>query len=748
MERDFVRAGAAGDVVSAPEGHPEEPQTATEATSEGPDREWAFYNDLIKTGLEYEKRWRHEAARAERQYFGPDEDVETNQDPTDNRKNDINDKTALIHANVDVLKPLVYSNTPIPVVRRRFRGDGRVDPTALYCAEVGQRLAEYLVDTEDFDATMQLVRDDRLIAGRGVSRVVYKADFEPVEMTPEQIAAMAVAGEGAEPPMRKTEERVCPVHMDWRRAVFAPSESWRTMPWIAYEVPMTRAKIEQRFGKEKAEQIGYNSKGLIHGRDAMRVESEDGFGGMRSTETGARQRSPFDTATIWEFWNREEQEVVWFSPEYPYGVLDRISDPLGLKNFFPSPKPILSSRKGDTMTPRPDIAYYENRANEIKKASAKLEEILNVMSVSAFVPGQMQDDVQRILSGKSQIIPIAAWMKFLEKGGASGIMQWLPLDAMVVAIQALVALREQAKMAMFEASGVSDLMRAQGDPNETATAQELKGRYAGMRLSDLQKEAAIHARDLLNLMMEIALEHFDTETIARITDLDLPVTEAERMQIAVTKQMQEQAYADAMEMVQVAAALAEAGMIDPSMVPEPPPEPPKVEVPPTSYEAVHAKLRDDFMRQVTLNIETDSTILADEASDKEQRIEFLSAFSQLAQGLMPMVSSGQITMATIKELLLFGIRGFPKARTLENMINDLPDEVETQQAPAVEIQVAQIKGEIDKEIAALESADKQKDRDHERQMKGVDLVADAAQMAAEGAGDPPAPPPEPQPQGA
>ena len=37
----------------------------------------------------------------------------------------INDEVALIHSNIEVLKPLIYSDTPQPVVRRRWRGDFR-----------------------------------------------------------------------------------------------------------------------------------------------------------------------------------------------------------------------------------------------------------------------------------------------------------------------------------------------------------------------------------------------------------------------------------------------------------------------------------------------------------------------------------------------------------------------------------------------------------------------------------------------
>ena len=304
-------------------------------------------------------------------------------------------------------------------------------------------------------------------------------------------------------------------------------------------------------------------------------------------------------------------------------------------------------------------------------------------------------------------------------------------------MNALTALREAAKAAMFEASGVSDVMRAQCDPNETATAQQIKGRYAGLRLSERQKRMAVYARDMIRLMLEIGLEHFDTETIAEITGLDLPMTELARAAMLAEQQAIQAQYQRLVEMHAALVQGIKQGLMQGP--PPPPPEPPtKVDIPETSWELVHAQLRDDFKRKITVSIETKSTVLVDEQEDKDSRIEFLAAFSTFIQQTQPLIATGAFDFKLVKELLLFGVRGFPKSRTLETLITSLPDEPEGKPPEDTQVQVAKIKAEVDKMLGEMDSAEKEKDRQHEMKMKGVDLIKDAAEMAGE-AGQPPQP---------
>lgn len=738
-KREIVEAAAAGDDIIAHEnmrdGEKYEPENDTEAAESGPDDNWRFWDGQIKAGLLHERRWRHEALECERLYFGEDNDPGNAGADDVVRDNRISDKTSLIHANIEVLKPLLFSETPQPVVRRRFRGDGKTDETDLMAAEAGQRIAQFLLDTEPFDEAMESVRDDWLIAGRGAGRVYYKADIAEIEIDD------PATGQAMRMPV-KTMERVCPRPTEWRRLVLAPSHSWDNMPWLAFEIPYTRSMCEKRFGEEIAARINYGQKGLVGSSHALREDDRDVDNRLiEDGETGERAISPFDTVMVWEIWNKDTQEVIWWSGSYTDGLLDKEPDPLGLEGFWPMPKPLLATTKGEQLTPRPSIKYYERRAKEVDLASEKLKTILDVVSVSGMFPGQMADEVKKLLDGTNQMIPVESWLKLMEKGGTNNIIQWLPLQHMIAAIQALITLREQSKQAMFESSGVSDIMRSQGDPNETATAQQIKGRYAGLRLSDRQRKMGTYARDMLRLMVEIAIEHFDTDYLADITGLDLPMTEMDRQMMQMQKQMAQQEFERLSQMHGMIAQAIEAGQMQ-GPVP-PPPEPPEdVKIPGTSWELVHERLRTDYGRKISVTIETNSTVLADEQADKEARIEFLAAFSQFVSQLAPLAGSGQFDYKTVKELLLFGVRGFPKSRTLEGLIASLPDEPQGEPKEDTAITVAKIKAQVDAEVEKMRMADKEAERQHDMRMKGVDTLVKATETAGEAAATPP-----PTPQG-
>jgi len=711
------------------------PETDTEAKEGGSSAQSLFWERQIKAALVAERRWRSEAAHAEKLYFGPDEDPTTREAEAGKAANPISETTSTVHGNIEVLKPLLFSETPTPFVQRRFRGDGKAtDETDLMATEVGQRMAQWVLSTTRFDETMEATRDDWLIAGRGAARAFYKARIG------EKPAVDPITGQ---PVMQtaKISECVYAGHWEWARMVMAPNHSWERMPWIAFEVPTTRSEAEKAF-PEKAPGLRYNRKGLIDRSrapsDSDRTESMLGD----TMSSGQEATSPFDTATVYEIWVKAERKVVWWSPDHPEGVLDEEPDPLNLEDFWPMPKPLLATTKGTSMNPRPDIRYYEAAAEEVEEATKKLKEILKTVAVAGVYPGNMEEEIKKLLSGKNAVYPAQAWAALMDKGGTRELIQWLPLEAMIQAMNALMAMREQAKQRMFEASGVSDIMRAQGDPRESATAQNLKGKYAGMRLASRQRRMAIYARDMLRILVEIAVEMFDTTFLSEICNLDLPMTQAEREAIAAQQEAMQQAHAMAVQAFEQAMAQRQqveqmaqqaGGQLQLPPPPEaPPPLPPMDKPPATSWEEVHTRLRDDLSRKITINIETQSTILADEAEDKDARIEFLAAFSSFVQQIMPLVGTGQFDMKTAKELLLFGVRAFPKSRTLESMIADLPDELpKGEDKPEVQVQVAQIRAEVDLEIQRMKDAQEEADRQHDIRMKGVDLLAKAAEKVGE-----------------
>jgi hypothetical protein len=90
-----------------------------EAEQKGPTETWTFWQQEMMAGIEADKRFRDEGLEVEREYFGDEDKLYSD---AENAKTENNSN--IIHANIETLKPLVYSETPEPIVRRRL-GPGR-----------------------------------------------------------------------------------------------------------------------------------------------------------------------------------------------------------------------------------------------------------------------------------------------------------------------------------------------------------------------------------------------------------------------------------------------------------------------------------------------------------------------------------------------------------------------------------------------------------------------------------------------
>jgi hypothetical protein len=90
-------------------------------------------------------------------------------------------KFNILWANVQTLKPAVYSKPPSPEVSRRFDTSSQVNRVA---ASIMERNLHFTVcEHSMFDATMNQCVEDRLLPGRGTAWVRYVADLKPVYHT-------------------------------------------------------------------------------------------------------------------------------------------------------------------------------------------------------------------------------------------------------------------------------------------------------------------------------------------------------------------------------------------------------------------------------------------------------------------------------------------------------------------------------------------------------------------------------------
>jgi hypothetical protein len=78
-------------------------------------------------------------------------------------------------------------------------------------------------------------------------------------------------------------------------------------------------------------------------------------------------------------------------------------------------------------------------------------------------------------------------------------------------------------------------------------------------------------------------------------------------------------------------------------------------------------IRRDAATGYAVDIEADSTVAADEQEEKRARTEFLVSIMPLLQAVIPQIQQNPAIAPLAKALVIFGVRAFPAARSLEPM---------------------------------------------------------------------------------
>jgi hypothetical protein len=519
----------------------------------------------------------------------------------------------ILWSNVQTLAPALYAKNPIPNIDRRFEDDDKVGTTA---ARVLERATSYFIDSDLFGNVMSQVVIDRLLPGRGVSWVRYVPNFkDSAEVTDD----VTKGHEAPQTPELYSEDVVVDyVHYPdfghtWAR-------TWEEVRGVWRIVYMAREEMKARAFK--------NWKDIP--LETVKENDED--------------KPSIAKAKIYEIWDKVKKEVVWIHKGMEE-ELDRRSDPLGLKDFFPCPKPLYSTLANDNLIPTPDYVQYDTQAKELDDLTARIASIQKSLKVAGVYDGSAEG-LDRILSEglDSTLVPVENWALFAEKGGINGAISWLPMKEIADVLVELYQVRETVKQDLYEITGISDIIRGATDANETATAQELKGKFATLRLDNMQKDTARFSRDLVNITAQIIAEHFSLDTIKQISGIKLLTT--------VEKQ-------------QLMAQASQPGPPGPDGQPTPPqPVPDELQelLDSPTWEEVEGLLRDDVQRCFRISIETDSTIKQDQEAEKAARIELVGAvgtFLEKAAVLPPQLQP------LAAELLQFGLKGFKISRELE-----------------------------------------------------------------------------------
>lgn len=547
---------------------------------------------------------------------------------------------ALLWSNIETLKPAVYAKTPNVLCSRRYKDPHPVGRTA---AEILERATNTTFDLYDVDEVFRMVRDDRLLVARGQAWVRYEASFKKTK-----------DDKGGEYD-KVSGEKACVDYVHWCDFGHNVAGTWKDV-WLAWRrVYKTREEAAKRFDTKDA-----------------KISEKLTYAAKRDPE--GKEESGEHVACIYEVWDKKKNQTVFISRDYPDFLEEPAAPPLNFRKFFPCPEPCYGTKTGKSLIPTPDYCYYKDQAKEINDLTEKIANLTDFLILKGFVPTGPSGDgadavrvvIERMQEGvtrnKNLIVPVESWAGFTDKGGAAKLVDWLPIDIVIQALQGAIEARNQLVQDVYQITGISDILRGQTDPDETLGAQQLKSQTGSRRVRNAKDEISRFCRDIGQLVAEVIAEQFQPQTIAEMTGYKYePMTPPADPA---------QAQMGGAPMPQMASPPMQPGMPAPSPSGQ------------TFNDEVIALLRNDRMRGFLIDIETDSTIQPDEDAEKQRRVEFVTAIGGFLREALPAAQQSPAIVPMLGETLLFMVRGFRAGRSLEETIERSMQQLQQQIAQA------------------------------------------------------------------
>jgi len=604
----------------------------------------------------------------------------------------------IFFANIQVINPSTYARPPEPVVVPRFK-DRR--PLYRVASELLERSTKTSFDIYDIDGVLTGVRDNMNIIGRGIAWVCYKSGEKKKTGYSDKVITEWVN------------------RRDFRQQ---PARNWAETGWVAKCAWMTLEEMKDRFKKHSGDAY------LTAALQVMRKDLNDG---------GATRQ---EKAQVWELWSKDENKVVWVTEGVDV-TLDEGEPYLDLEGFYPCPKPATTTLQPNSMIPVPDMLFYKDQLEEVNILTNRIFALSQSLKIKGFYPsgGEVGDAIETALKTNNDeqiLVPIAGWAAF---GATSQKIEWLPIDLIAKTVQGLIQLRNEVISNIYEIVGISDIQRGSTDPNETKGAQELKIQSGSVRIRDKQKEMVRIARDIVRIEAEIMAEHFPKDTLLAMSQMEIPtdadikkqikgITDQAESQIKGINKQVEQAKRDPQMMQQAQEnpdqakqALQQAQQQIQQISQQAQEQISKLSATPT-IEQVMKFLRDNKLRPFVLDIETDSTIQADEQAEKQARTEFVQALGGTIQQFAPILQAMPAFGPVFGDIIKFAMAPFRAGRELEGKIDEAIDSMNQQtqnKGPSPEEQQAQAEAQFKQQELAL----KQQESEQKLQLDQQDAEA-------------------------
>jgi len=488
-------------------------------------------------------------------------------------------------ATTKVRQPLLFSKVPSVVSQPVVP-----DPSGFLGAAAGvvEKLSEVLLNKFPFYSVAASARDDLILTNVGTARVMIELEtaYEPVKeyLTVQTTEIMSPDGQPVpqEVLVDGQGEQVDP------GVVLYDMQSQPYIELAEEQEKITKKKVVLKpvcykdfiWDHEAKDFSEWDYQGFKSCLTRSQIKARFGADALSKLPEQAKDkkevtsRSKYDVVELW--WKPNKTRYIWAKGGGEF--LKETSDPLGLEGFFPGPYPLFDNLTTESSIPALEYGAVKGILEHIDDIYSRKSQAVRISRPRGLYDSEVAEIATALQStslGSKDWIGVPNLAAKAQQG--STFTQYIDTSPVLAAI----ATYNQEFQAEFQGydqiTGFSDIVRGVTNPYETATANERKAQFAMHRLSTLQQEIQRWCRDCLRLMVDAALQIYEVEELFQMIGGSL--SDFQR----------------------------------------------------ANFERIVQKLKSDCWRSVSLEVETDSTILIDEDTDKAQALEFAQALTGMIE---------------------------------------------------------------------------------------------------------------------
>jgi hypothetical protein len=556
---------------------------------QNPREQAKYWETELKAAQKRTEKWQRRADAIVLRYLGQFKPRNQHFNTNDEQQAHLN----MFYSNTKTLLDMLYGSIPRVDVSRRHTDVN--DDVARVAAETLERLLNMDIADHgaEYDAILRSALQDRMLAGLGAAKVRYTVETtqQPDPMTGEMVETLVSEDAPIE-------------YYYWGDIQWGWARNFADVPWIAFRSYLTKDEISNRFGPEVTKDIPLKSQ-------QTRVSD---------TQEDPDENDVWMKAEIWEIWDKVSKTVVWYAPGY-HSTLDRKPDPLQLTGFFPTPPFMIANPTTALYHPTPDFTLAQDLYNEADVLQARISILTRAVKAVGVYDGA-SSEVQRMFNEgvDNTLIPVENWALFGEKQGLKGVIDWVPIQDIVNALDKLRDLRNDTLQLLQQVTGMADVMRGQLDQQYEGVGQtQLKAQFGSVRIQALQDQFSRFASDLLQIKAEVIARHFSPQTIVKMSNMQ--------------------------------------HSLDQELLPA----------------AVDLIKRPNDAR-LSVTIRSESLAMVDYAKLKSERTEFLNALGIFLQSAAPLIQEDPKMKPFTLQLLQWGLAGFRGASEIEGVVDKAIDQ--------------------------------------------------------------------------